>query len=111
MSAVAGAGMPSASAATPATGRKASAAGGETKEKEKRYKCQFCNRAFSRSEHRSRHERSRKYTFLMDVWWGSAQSHELHAMSKVGGGVNKKQFRTLTDSMNQQTRKSDRSNV
>jgi hypothetical protein len=24
------------------------------------YKCQFCNRAFSRSEHRSRHERSRK---------------------------------------------------
>jgi hypothetical protein len=30
------------------------------KEKEKRYKCQFCNRAFSRSEHRSRHERSRK---------------------------------------------------
>jgi hypothetical protein len=27
---------------------------------EKRYKCQFCSRAFSRSEHRSRHERSRK---------------------------------------------------
>jgi len=27
---------------------------------EKKYKCQFCNRAFSRSEHRSRHERSRK---------------------------------------------------
>ncbi|KAH8801577.1 fungal-specific transcription factor domain-containing protein [Xylogone sp. PMI_703] len=25
---------------------------------EKKYKCQFCNRAFSRSEHRSRHERS-----------------------------------------------------
>ncbi|KAI9765749.1 MAG: hypothetical protein M1840_007183 [Geoglossum simile] len=25
---------------------------------EKRYKCQFCSRAFSRSEHRSRHERS-----------------------------------------------------
>lgn len=80
MSAVAGATMPAASAAPPATGRKASAAaaagggGGETKEKEKRYKCQFCNRAFSRSEHRSRHERSRKYTFLMDGWWGSARS-------------------------------------
>lgn len=28
---------------------------------EKKYKCQFCNRAFSRSEHRSRHERSRKF--------------------------------------------------
>lgn len=27
---------------------------------EKKYKCQFCSRAFSRSEHRSRHERSRK---------------------------------------------------
>lgn len=27
---------------------------------EKKYKCQYCNRAFSRSEHRSRHERSRK---------------------------------------------------
>jgi hypothetical protein len=40
------------------TNRKAST--GEAKEKEKRYKCQFCNRAFSRSEHRSRHERSRK---------------------------------------------------
>jgi len=26
---------------------------------ERKYKCQFCNRAFSRSEHRSRHERSR----------------------------------------------------
>ncbi|CAI4219494.1 unnamed protein product [Parascedosporium putredinis] len=25
---------------------------------ERKYKCQFCNRAFSRSEHRSRHERS-----------------------------------------------------
>jgi transposase-like protein len=32
---------------------------------EKKYKCQFCNRAFSRSEHRSRHERSRKSKFLL----------------------------------------------
>jgi Fungal specific transcription factor domain len=31
---------------------------------EKKYKCQYCNRAFSRSEHRSRHERSRKSTFF-----------------------------------------------
>ncbi|KAF2216148.1 hypothetical protein CERZMDRAFT_109117 [Cercospora zeae-maydis SCOH1-5] len=55
MSAVAGA-LPTASAPTPAA-RKPTAAG-DVKEKEKRYKCQFCNRAFSRSEHRSRHERS-----------------------------------------------------
>ena len=34
---------------------------------EKKYKCQFCNRAFSRSEHRSRHERSRKsFEFSFD---------------------------------------------
>lgn len=32
---------------------------------EKKYKCQYCNRAFSRSEHRSRHERSRKFSFLL----------------------------------------------
>ncbi|KAG7290946.1 hypothetical protein NEMBOFW57_000952 [Staphylotrichum longicolle] len=43
--------MPSSAASTPAT-RKASLA------PERKYKCQFCNRAFSRSEHRSRHERS-----------------------------------------------------
>lgn len=43
---------PSAPSVTP--GRKTSAV------PEKKYKCQFCNRAFSRSEHRSRHERSRK---------------------------------------------------
>lgn len=28
---------------------------------ERKYKCQYCSRAFSRSEHRSRHERSRKF--------------------------------------------------
>ncbi|RDL39751.1 C2H2 and C2HC zinc finger [Venustampulla echinocandica] len=39
-------------AASTATVRKSSLA------PEKKYKCQFCNRAFSRSEHRSRHERS-----------------------------------------------------
>ncbi|KAL2259313.1 hypothetical protein VTK26DRAFT_7058 [Humicola hyalothermophila] len=43
--------MPSSAASTPAT-RKTSLA------PERKYKCQFCNRAFSRSEHRSRHERS-----------------------------------------------------
>ncbi|CAK7202420.1 hypothetical protein SEUCBS139899_005143 [Sporothrix eucalyptigena] len=42
---------PTSAAATPAA-RKPSAA------PERKYKCQFCNRAFSRSEHRSRHERS-----------------------------------------------------
>ncbi|CAK3797898.1 probable C2H2 finger domain [Lecanosticta acicola] len=61
MSAVAGAMQPPTAHVSPTTtaARKASAAtGGEEKQKEKRYKCQFCNRAFSRSEHRSRHERS-----------------------------------------------------
>ncbi|KAK4239997.1 fungal-specific transcription factor domain-containing protein [Achaetomium macrosporum] len=43
--------MPSPAASAP-TARKASLA------PERKYKCQFCNRAFSRSEHRSRHERS-----------------------------------------------------
>ncbi|KAK3902782.1 transcriptional regulator form adherence 5 [Staphylotrichum tortipilum] len=43
--------MPSSAASTPVT-RKTSLA------PERKYKCQFCNRAFSRSEHRSRHERS-----------------------------------------------------
>ncbi|KKA27367.1 hypothetical protein TD95_004924 [Thielaviopsis punctulata] len=42
-----------ASASSPAT-KKATAANAP----ERKYKCQFCNRAFSRSEHRSRHERS-----------------------------------------------------
>ena len=43
---------------------------------EKKYKCQFCNRAFSRSEHRSRHERSREFKFPtlvhsgVEGWWG-----------------------------------------
>lgn len=43
---------------------------------EKKYKCQFCNRAFSRSEHRSRHERSREFkspTLVhsgVEGWWG-----------------------------------------
>ncbi|KAK3379322.1 fungal-specific transcription factor domain-containing protein [Lasiosphaeria ovina] len=43
--------LPSSAASTPAS-RKTSLA------PERKYKCQFCNRAFSRSEHRSRHERS-----------------------------------------------------
>ncbi|KAH6661661.1 hypothetical protein F5X68DRAFT_67984 [Plectosphaerella plurivora] len=43
--------MPPSATSTPAT-RKTSLA------PERKYKCQFCNRAFSRSEHRSRHERS-----------------------------------------------------
>ncbi|KAI1505517.1 hypothetical protein F5X99DRAFT_415948 [Biscogniauxia marginata] len=44
--------LPTAASATPVP-RKTSLA-----QPERKYKCQFCNRAFSRSEHRSRHERS-----------------------------------------------------
>ncbi|KFA52766.1 hypothetical protein S40293_01004 [Stachybotrys chartarum IBT 40293] len=43
--------LPLSAASTPSS-RKTSLA------PERKYKCQFCNRAFSRSEHRSRHERS-----------------------------------------------------
>lgn len=60
MAAVAGAEQHELEPVSPATSRKVSQGGDGAKEKEKRYKCQFCNRAFSRSEHRSRHERSRK---------------------------------------------------
>ncbi|KAK5119116.1 hypothetical protein LTR62_000327 [Meristemomyces frigidus] len=45
-------------ALSPTSTRKQSATGDVAAPKEKRYKCQFCSRAFSRSEHRSRHERS-----------------------------------------------------
>ncbi|XXG96518.1 cell division cycle- protein [Hypoxylon texense] len=45
--------LPTAAAASTPVPRKASVA-----QPERKYKCQFCNRAFSRSEHRSRHERS-----------------------------------------------------
>ncbi|KAK4214541.1 transcriptional regulator form adherence 5 [Rhypophila decipiens] len=44
--------MPSSAASTPNSRRASLAA------PEKKYKCQFCARAFSRSEHRTRHERS-----------------------------------------------------
>ncbi|KAF2198073.1 hypothetical protein GQ43DRAFT_434595 [Delitschia confertaspora ATCC 74209] len=44
--------LASATSSSPAATRKSGSA------PEKKYKCQFCNRAFSRSEHRSRHERS-----------------------------------------------------
>ncbi|KAI1824825.1 hypothetical protein F4861DRAFT_538659 [Xylaria intraflava] len=53
--------LPAAASSTPAP-RKTSPA-----QPERKYKCQFCARAFSRSEHRSRHERSRK-------WHGPFQS-------------------------------------
>ncbi len=71
MPAAATATSPTASAPTP--NRKASVV------PEKKYKCQFCNRAFSRSEHRSRHERSRKFLRALvyrgvrgvdGPWWG-----------------------------------------
>lgn len=47
--------LPAQGSASPSVSRKSSASAPE-----KKYKCQFCNRAFSRSEHRSRHERSRE---------------------------------------------------
>ncbi len=57
--------MPQADAATASEPANASASSTTPKKAasapEKKYKCQYCNRAFSRSEHRSRHERSRKY--------------------------------------------------
>lgn len=62
-----------ASATTPASTRKTGSA------PEKKYKCQFCNRAFSRSEHRSRHERSRKSHFpssLSDFPSYASDAHE-----------------------------------
>ncbi|KAJ9495649.1 hypothetical protein LTR67_000651 [Exophiala xenobiotica] len=54
--------MPQADAATTSEPANASASSTTPKKAasapEKKYKCQYCNRAFSRSEHRSRHERS-----------------------------------------------------
>ncbi|KLU81484.1 hypothetical protein, variant [Magnaporthiopsis poae ATCC 64411] len=51
--------MPAASvAALPAPASPAPASRKTSLAPERKYKCQFCNRAFSRSEHRSRHERS-----------------------------------------------------
>ena len=34
---------------------------------ERKYKCEYCARAFSRSEHRSRHERSRAYLVFLPL--------------------------------------------
>ncbi|EPE06071.1 c2h2 finger domain protein [Ophiostoma piceae UAMH 11346] len=51
--------MPAASVAVmPTPAAPAAAARKPANPPERKYKCQFCNRAFSRSEHRSRHERS-----------------------------------------------------
>ncbi|KAJ2906211.1 hypothetical protein MKZ38_002636 [Zalerion maritima] len=51
--------MPGASVAVlPTSASPSSASRKPSLAPEKKYKCQFCNRAFSRSEHRSRHERS-----------------------------------------------------
>ncbi|KAI1847845.1 hypothetical protein JX265_009273 [Neoarthrinium moseri] len=47
--------VPATSAASTPAARKTSTSGSQP---ERKYKCQFCARAFSRSEHRSRHERS-----------------------------------------------------
>jgi hypothetical protein len=63
---------PSTSTATP---RKAVSA------PEKKYKCQFCNRAFSRSEHRSRHERSRKLNYFLLLRGASRQKSRTEGQS------------------------------
>jgi hypothetical protein len=79
--------------ASPVASRKASngtAPPDKEKEKEKRYKCQFCNRAFSRSEHRSRHERSRKSTLLQAPASHPTRGGELFARALIAwwaGGV------------------------
>ncbi|MBE7180774.1 MAG: hypothetical protein INR71_06125 [Terriglobus roseus] len=68
--------LPAASASPSGSGRKSQAA------PEKKYKCQFCNRAFSRSEHRSRHERSRKcivFPILIEIRIAAAAPHRAHA--------------------------------
>ena len=65
--------MPAAAAATAtAAVAPASKAAKPQHVPDKKYKCQFCARAFSRSEHRSRHERSRKClpTFPLSRWRG-----------------------------------------
>ncbi|MCJ1306036.1 hypothetical protein MMC08_008854 [Hypocenomyce scalaris] len=50
--------MPAAATAAPASASASTPNRKTPLAPEKKYKCQFCNRAFSRSEHRSRHERS-----------------------------------------------------
>ncbi|QSZ37291.1 hypothetical protein DSL72_009385 [Monilinia vaccinii-corymbosi] len=50
--------MPVAAISVPTAASSTSTIRKSTLVPEKKYKCQFCNRAFSRSEHRSRHERS-----------------------------------------------------
>lgn len=52
---------PAAPAPAPATASPTPASRKTSLAPERKYKCQFCARAFSRSEHRSRHERSRTY--------------------------------------------------
>ena len=74
---------------------------------DKKYKCQFCARAFSRSEHRSRHERSRK--FLPTILFPFSPSME----GSLHGGVVKPTFCLLLLILHHrpQTPKSDPSNA
>lgn len=69
----------SSTAVSPTGSRKASTATSGAAPPVKKYQCQFCNRAFSRSEHRSRHERSRKSSLFAQ----NVQRGALHA-TKVG---------------------------
>ena len=76
--------MPAAAAASTAAASTSTSTSTPTKKSstapEKKYKCQYCSRAFSRSEHRSRHERSRKFSHPL-VYVGSCDgSFNVHAL-------------------------------
>ncbi|KAJ5710125.1 hypothetical protein N7493_009717 [Penicillium malachiteum] len=68
----------------------------KTSAPEKKYKCQFCNRAFSRSEHRSRHERS-PHSFVVIFYCAMIELYMLRMAEfplvaegrRRGGGVQK----------------------
>lgn len=83
--------MPATASATAPTATAANPSRKTATVPEKKYKCQFCNRAFSRSEHRSRHERSRMFSptlvyFTVGLegrWWGRDDDTSSHARSLV----------------------------
>lgn len=90
--------MPAAATAPPAS---STAKNGAQKPIERKYKCTYCARAFSRSEHRSRHERSRKLFRTLDPVDGG-----------VGGVVRKLLCPRFANSTSPaQTPKSDLSNA
>lgn len=67
--------MPGASVAVLSTSASSTPVSRKTSlaQSERKYKCQFCATAFSRSEHRSRHERTRKWHHLSPSTEAGAQ--------------------------------------